>query len=963
MTPFLKQVADHYHRQGDIQKNCFIFPNRRSMIFFRKYLGETIDTPIVLPEMLTINDFVYRTAGAVQTDRVALLLVLYDCYKALNPSAEPLDEFIFWGDTILADFNDVDKYLVNPKQLFANVADFKNIQDDFSYLTDDQRRAIEAFVSHFNDASGKLTVDLNSDNPDVKARFLQIWNILYRLYLDYNACLSEKGMAYEGMVYRSLAERLRGEEDISDGIFPADMRFVFVGLNALNECEKALLRSLRTASRADFCWDYSGRLIKDPRNRSSVFMSENVREFKPVSFCLDEQDSVPEINVIHVPSSVGLAKRLPDILKDHSDDCAVVLPDEGLLTSVLNSIPEDIEDINVTMGLPMSGSVFYAMMNDISSLQMHAVHRGGQWCFYHKTVWNLCANALFRCALDEESDDIISQARADSMSYIPQSRLNGTPLLDAVFRVAVEELKARSSAQTLRLAEYQKSVIRAVAPSVSEDPKMALELEFAKEYYKCINILQSHVLEVLPMTYFRLLSQLLGGVSVPFRGEPLKGLQIMGPLELRALDFRHLVIMSADEGVFPRKSVSSSFIPPQLRKGFGLPTYEYQDAVWAYYFYRAISRAQKVWMLVDTRTEGVNTGEESRYIRQLEYHFGVPVNRYTVRYADMRIVPQPEIVKTQEDIEAIKSATLSASSIKNYLACKARFYYSVVRRLRPENEVQESLDAKMLGTVYHDLMRSLYTSRDAMSPGYVFDTAEEKNGLLDQPVYISRAYIDEWIGRPEDIKAKVRSLVMAQLKNDAIQGRNLVIVDVIVRYALETLKRDLEQLDKCGRDGFNVLGLEVQLRSEIDGQRIKGVIDRLDDLPGGQVRVVDYKTGEVLTDDEEINEKNAVKVAGKIFDIEAKKRPDIAFQFYVYDRLLRDKGLFPDRELFNSVYSIAKIFKEAPKTRAVNETFYSEVTRLLGELLAEMYDPDVPFARTSVTDTCKYCDFKNICGR
>ena len=181
MTPFLKQVADHYHRQGDIQKNCFIFPNRRSMIFFRKYLGETIDTPIVLPEMLTINDFVYRTAGAVQTDRVALLLVLYDCYKALNPSAEPLDEFIFWGDTILADFNDVDKYLVNPKQLFANVADFKNIQDDFSYLTDDQRRAIEAFVSHFNDASGKLTVDLNSDNPDVKARFLQIWNILYRL--------------------------------------------------------------------------------------------------------------------------------------------------------------------------------------------------------------------------------------------------------------------------------------------------------------------------------------------------------------------------------------------------------------------------------------------------------------------------------------------------------------------------------------------------------------------------------------------------------------------------------------------------------------------------------------------------------------------------------------------------------------------------------------------------------------
>lgn len=210
-----------------------------------------------------------------------LLTELYSCYSALNPKAEPLDEFIFWGDVILGDFNDVDKYLADPAQLFANVADFKKIQDTYSYLTPTQRKALESFLSHFNDASGKLTVDIGSDNPDVKARFLQIWNILYPLYKNYNKSLKYKGMAYEGMVYRSLADKLgrQSAADVFEGMFPEGTVFVFIGLNALNECEKVLLRKLRDASMAEFCWDWSGEMIRNPQNRSSFFMSDNVREF------------------------------------------------------------------------------------------------------------------------------------------------------------------------------------------------------------------------------------------------------------------------------------------------------------------------------------------------------------------------------------------------------------------------------------------------------------------------------------------------------------------------------------------------------------------------------------------------------------------------------------------------------------------------------------------------------------
>lgn len=244
MTPFLKQVADHYMAPGGISKTCFIFPNRRSQVFFTKFLGEAVmedGTPIVAPKMLTINDFFFRISMDKPADRVNLLLDLYDCYKDLNPNHETLDEFIFWGDVILGDFDDVDKYLVDPVRLFANVSEFKDIQDSYSYLTENQRKAIESFISHFSN-EGRLTVNLNTDNPNVKERFLQIWNILLPLYNNFRERLSVKGLAYEGMVYRGLAARLDSESavDVLKATFGDVDEYVFVGLNALNECEKRL---------------------------------------------------------------------------------------------------------------------------------------------------------------------------------------------------------------------------------------------------------------------------------------------------------------------------------------------------------------------------------------------------------------------------------------------------------------------------------------------------------------------------------------------------------------------------------------------------------------------------------------------------------------------------------------------------------------------------------------------------
>lgn len=946
MTPFLQQVAAHYLDGQNIEGRCFIFPNRRSLVFFKKYLGDLLRQsgkgPMLIPPLFTINDFFSSVTGTRTSDRLRLLLELYDIYKDLNPQAEPLDEFLFWGEVLLADFDDVDKYLVDARKLMQNVGDFKAIQDQFEYLSESQKEAIGHFLSHFRDASGRWR--LNPEADDVKARFLRLWNLLYPLYSRFNEALDAKGLAYEGKVYRKLAARLKEGTSVADLLqkaFPEVSAYTFIGLNALNECERTLLSRMRDAGLAEFVWDYVSEEIRDKANKSSFFMKRNVADY-PQAFPISAGKR-PEVKVVSVPSSVGQCKLAEQILSQLSTDnpveTAFVLPDESLLLPLLNSLPPQYDSVNVTMGYPMTSSAVYSLLSSIGQMQLRLRQTGGQWYFYHRELREVLSSGLLKPLFTPEEQKVIEKVKADAKYYIPEEDLRGGPLLQLLFRPVVTRPQEADVAQNHAVEQYLSELLSYIGQQLTKADDL-LELDFVARCHKQLNILQETDLNVLSATHLRLLDRLLQGISVPFRGEPLQGLQVMGPLETRTLDFKNLIILSANEGMFPRRSVSASFIPPELRKGFGLPTYEFQDAVWAYYFYRMIQRPEHVWLLYDSRTEGLKSGEESRYIKQLEYHFQWPLKRLAASAAIRTVEEESALEKLPRHVEKVKNALLSASTLKSYLICPARFYYQVVEGLQSADEVAESLDASMLGNVFHHVMQKLYG---------------------DKPYY-SREDIRALQKDTARIRRLVREEILDQMHSIEVAGRNLVLENILQDYVKQTLKHDLQLLEEAGSEGFTIIGLEKKVLCEIDGFHFIGFIDRLDSYKPGEVRIVDYKTGRVEDNDLLIDDTNAPQIVEQLFGADVKARPKIALQLFLYDHMAPSVVPAGSR-LVNSIYSTARLYSQPLPDVPVSAEFSRLALDGLHALLAEIVDPSVPFRRTSDTTACDYCDFKAICGR
>lgn len=944
MTPFLKQVAKHYYTHtAPYRELCYIFPNRRSMLFFQKYYRELVKEErktMLMPQMYTINDFFYVLCNQTPTEKIDLLLHLYENYRELMPQCESLDEFIFWGEMILSDFNDVDKYLVDARKLFTNVSEFKSLQDYGSYLNERQLKAIQAFMGHFSSVVG--------EDGKYKDSFRRTWDILYPLYVSFNKSLDAEGKSYEGKVYRALAERFKKESAINvlKEIFPDTDQFIFIGQGAPTESEMYILRAMHKAGLAQFCWDYSSSWIRDKHNRASFFLENNIRELGQ-SIELDKESlREPEINTLAVPSAVGQCKQLSAIfnrLEPYSQiglDTAVVLADEGLLIPTLNAIPEEISKVNVTMGYPMSASMLYTFMEEVCALQMHLRKMpDGKMLFYHRQVSDIFSNPLLTSFLSDSEKQQISSIQQGLRHYIEESELS-EGILSEIFRPVVLEDTIADKEQIHSLCEYLKAVLLSVAHRIMSGKDETLELDFAKEYYKAINCIEKYELAILPTTFFRLLRNLLGRSTVPFKGEPLQGLQIMGPLETRALDFKNVIILGCNEGVFPRHNTRESFIPAELRKGFDLPTHEYQDSLWAYYFYRLIQRADKIWMVYNTSSsQKLKSCEESRYIKQLELHFGVKINHFTAKST----ISKPEMPsffpKTKEHIDKLKKDTyLSASSIQSYLSCPAKFFLGNIENIAKSEEVTEIMDKSMIGTIVHNTMQCLYKGKSEI-------TYKELKGMISTRIY-------------KDI---VREQIKEQLRSIEVTGRNLIYEHLACKYVEQILSIDAALIKEKGVNSFKIIGLEKREVKVLHGLRFKGFIDRIDSFEDGTLRIVDYKTGKVKDTDFQIDDSNATEIAEAAFGTDDDKRPKIAIQLFLYDEFVKDK--FKGKSIENVIYQTSSLFSDGIKSYPMCSKFISEMEKELKECTDKILDINEPWSKTNDTGTCTYCDFKTICGR
>ncbi len=960
MTPFLKQVARKYFNPSEsTDRNCYIFANRRSLLFFRKYYSEQVSgarKTVFCPQMITIADFIYKASGKTPADKIDLLLCLYDCYKKLTDTCESLDEFLFWGEMILSDFGDVDKYLIDAGSIFTNVADFKKIQGNpRDYLDSEQIKALESFVT---------CLQVGRDGK-YKESFRKTWEILLPLYTSFKESLEKQGKAYDGMVYRALAElaRKEGMTDILKKSFPDAGQFVFIGLNAPTDSELAILRAMKKEGLAKFCWDYSSKWIKDPANKSSFFLRDHVLQFGQDMDPDPEGLGEPEINVLSVPSSIGQCKQLGGIFRHTCIDgegnpyvpgieTAIVLPEENLLIPTLNALPEEIEKINVTMGYPMSGSLISALVDNICSMQMHVrTASDGTVSFYHKQVYDIFANPLVKQTICEKEAQVIENVKSSHKHYIPREELASQDgeLLNAIFTPAISAAANADASQIHGLCAYLKNVVEKTALLIKGKENDSIELDFAKEYYSAIESLDDFNLEIIPATFFRLLSNLVRRSSVPFKGEPLQGLQIMGPLETRALDFENVIILSCNDGVFPRHNASESFIPAELKRGFGLPSHEYQDALWAYYFYRLIQRAKKVWMILSTSNDQkIGSIEESRYIKQLELGFGVKINRYVSTSAIKAGQDYHDIKKSPEHIARLTAdgKFLSASALKDYLNCQAKFYYSHIEGLAKPDEVKENLDPGMLGTVFHAVMQDLYSGKSEYSLPEI------------RKIRKDTARIEDSVNRH----------IAEQLHTDLLTGRTLIDKHLILQYVDKTLETDEAQLSVKG-EKLHILGLEKSVYANFNGFKFIGKIDRIDSFTAGTVRIVDYKTGKV-NDKEKAGEITDAIIAS-IFGKTSKTRPQISLQMLLYDLLIKDsdkadiKERFKGKNLENVIYQPSALFvNNDPMCCKTNDDTLEKFRKELNVCLDEIRDTSGYWEKTGDTNnTCKYCDFRTICGK
>ena len=959
MESFLKLVAaDLYkHTKGNLAHTAVVFPNKRAGLFFNEYLAQESDSPIWSPAYVSISELFRSLSPWEVGDPVKLVCELYKIFRRETQSTETLDDFYFWGEMLISDFDDADKNRVDTDKLFSNLQDLRNIMDDYTFIDDEQEEAIRQFFQNFS----------IERRTALKERFISLWNVLGNIYKGFRESLASQNIAYEGMMYRHVIEHLDVDK------LPYE-KYVFVGFNVLNKVEHTLFTQLKDAGKAVFYWDYDEFYMKENRqavtHEAGEFIRRNLRDFpSPLSGELFKNLSKPkEVHYIASSTENAQARYLPQWIRNNlttpEKETAVVLCNEALLQPVLHSLPAEVKHVNITMGFPLSQTPVYSFLIALLELHTHGFNfKSGRYTF--QSVVTLLKHPYTR-QLTGQAELLEKELTRNNRFYPLPGELGKDEFLTRLFTPLSGNLNL-----CIRLSETLQQVasIYQANTSGTEDTDAFNQLyrESLFKAYTTINrfrtLIEEDELTVQSETFRRLLVKILSTTNIPFHGEPAIGMQVMGVLETRNLDFRHLVLLSVNEGQLPKSGGDSSFIPYNLRKAFGMTTIEHKIAVYAYYFYRLLQRAERITLIYNTSSDGLNRGEWSRFMLQFLIEWPHPITRQFLEAgqspqgtSSITVEKTPDVMRQMQslfDVRANPKAKFSPSALNYYLDCPLKFYYRYVAGLSAPDEVSAEIDSATFGSIFHYAAEHIY--KDLTTHGKVINK-EALETLLRNDVklqdYVDTAFKKLFFNVPQNEKPEYNGV---QLINSA----------VIARYLKQLLQNDLRYAP------FTFIASEMEVDEPIDIQtpkgviksRIGGIIDRMDSKDG-TLRIVDYKTG---------GDADTPPHVESLF-IPDKKRSNYVFQTFLYAAIMCRKqptmkiapALLYIHRAATETYSPVIQMGESRKPKEAVEDFSKyekEYRERLQGLLEEIFNPEKSFTQTEIIEKCTYCDFKALCKR
>lgn len=954
---FLEEIVEVVlSRYAGVTDNVtIVFPNRRAGLFFQKYLAERINKPIWSPKIISIEDFIKSLSELKSADKLDLIFELYQVFTKLNKSKEDFDKFFYWGNIMLQDFDELDKFLADPELLFKNLVHIKDLENNLDYLQEDQKQLIGDFWKSFGEK-------LSSHQKG----FLGIWDNLFQTYTQFKAHLSEKGIAYDGMIYREVTEALE-RHDISMPLLQAGMHLeniIFAGFNALSKSEETIISWFVKEGKGEILWDADDHYLKDNKQEAGKFLREMkfgnsiLRKSFHDSYGNAFKESNKKIEVISVASDVGQAQQASELLKawnSHEkidEKTAVVLPNNELLFPLLHAMPPEVERLNITMGYPLSSSIVFGFLDALIDLQIKAEEKN---VYHFRPLLSILRHPLLAKSKDETITDIAAEIIQKNTIWIPKKKLKVEhELLQLIFKDPANGL-----------SDYLMDLIRFFAGHNEDD----VEREFLVHFYKLLNRLNDFVkqnkLQISMTAYQKLFGQLVQGERLPFEGEPLLGLQVMGILETRNLDFDNIIVMSMNESLIPPAAKNISFIPYSIRKVFELPVVDHQDAMYAYIFYRLVQRAKNIYFIYNSTEETGKSGEVSRFVQQLEHETDLCISYKTVT-TDVT-VEDPHVIsvyKNERILESLYRFTskkrfkkrFTPTALNTYLECRLRFYFKYVLELYELEAISEEVDPMVFGNILHHIMEQLYLPKDQ----------DGKRTVSDTDIAQLRKRVD----------AEINIAFANQFGTDGDQfkfeGQNILAKEIIRKMILKVLEFDRERtpFDILGVEADDKKGFVLNSEIEIDDSPVyigmKGIIDRIE-RKDEVIRIVDYKTGQ---------DKKFFPDVSSLFDRENKTRNKAVFQTFFYGLLYLaspkanqsspiQASLFNIRDLFKEDFSpliqqkIGRSNEDVSDIRIFLDAFKSE----LKILLEEIYDPDISFSQTDDTKKCGYCPYAGICNR